>query len=780
MSCCVVAGRRFTACLVAILASALSASSSFGQFTWSNTSPAGGNWSAASNWGGTGPTAGGSATTTLTFGAAATQTVTYTATNDFTGTFLLNSLTVNNTSGTVTVAGNALNFTGAAPAITVSGAGNLIISNPLTLSSTDATPNVTIGGGGGGDVTLSGAITGGTNNIIKTTSGKLTLSGGGTLNQISVQNGSLFITVGTLALTQPTDANNVPAGLQLGSATGQTVSATISGGATVNVTDNVYVGDIAGSTGTLTVTGAGTVLNLQGGTSNRLAIGNFGNGTLNITSGGVINTQRLFTPRQAGSTSTITIDGAGSILHITTQLAVASNGTGNMTIQNGGQLNIDAAAGFSMGINAPGAGTLTVTGTGSAINAASAFTMGAVATGSTSTLALVVQNGGTYTGGNSIFAAPNPGPTANITVTGTGSTLTTTGYFVLSGTAAAGATTPGTVGGTSTLTVGSGGSVTATTTGANLSIYAGGTVNINTGGTLSVTSIADGVSGSTGNVNVASGTILNITDGNYLNQASTSVGATYSGVIAGAGGVVKSGPGTQTLAGANTYSGGTTVTGGTLTITNAGALGTGSIAVGTGATLNATGLTLSVPANAMLSGAGTVTATTVSAGPKAIVRGGAPGTTGTLSITGNVTATGGAAGNGAEHTQVSVDNSTASLIAVTGQVNFVSPSGGDPFVFDIRSLSLTPNVSVTRTVVTATGGFFRNGTGPIPAGTNFTLGTDYVLSSPDFASFTGVSLGVTGTGSTLVLTFTPVPEPATVLGLAAVAGVVVRLRRKFA
>ena len=39
------------------------------------------------------------------------------------------------------------------------------------------------------------------------------------------------------------------------------------------MTDNVFIGDIAGSTGTLTVTGAGTILNMFGGASNRLGVG---------------------------------------------------------------------------------------------------------------------------------------------------------------------------------------------------------------------------------------------------------------------------------------------------------------------------------------------------------------------------------------------------------------------------------------------------------------------------------------------------------------------------
>src|SRR5436309_2847025 len=98
------------------------------QFTWSN--PAGGNWSVGSNWlDSTAPTPG--ATTNLTFGTPATQSATYTAANDIgaTGTlFDLNALTVNNTTGTVTLAGNPLNFLGSNPTVTVAGAGGMVLS----------------------------------------------------------------------------------------------------------------------------------------------------------------------------------------------------------------------------------------------------------------------------------------------------------------------------------------------------------------------------------------------------------------------------------------------------------------------------------------------------------------------------------------------------------------------------------------------------------------------------------------------------------------------------
>jgi T5SS/PEP-CTERM-associated repeat protein/autotransporter-associated beta strand protein len=356
--------------------------------TWKNEN--GGNWSVGENWvEGTPPAS--DAATTLIFGSPDLASKSYTATNDIgSAAFDLNALRFNGNAGTlVTLNGldnavNALNFTGTAPSINM-GAGNARISNAIRLAG-----STTIGGGAG-TLTLGNSVTAPAAGVTlaKSSTGSLVLAGGGSFGTLSVQAGSASATGGTLGLTAPSAARpddpdpldpdpNGTSGLQLGTASGQTVSFTASGGAVVNVSENIYVADAAGSTGTLTVTGAGTVLNNTGGTSGRLGVGNYGTGTLNITDGGVVNTQRLFSSRQEGSSSTVLVDGIGSTLHATVQASFGSNGLGTVTVQNGGSVVTDNN--FNLGNNEPGNGVFTLTGAGSSVIAFNAG-IGAAGTG---------------------------------------------------------------------------------------------------------------------------------------------------------------------------------------------------------------------------------------------------------------------------------------------------------------------------------------------------------------------------------------------------------------
>jgi T5SS/PEP-CTERM-associated repeat protein len=378
--------------------------------TWGNA--AGGMWSVGGNWD-VAPVSGN--TTALVFGSLATQASSYTATNDI-GPFTLNSLTFNNNAGTlVTIGGaNALTFAGTTPAITM-GAGNATITPAVNLGAT------TMIGGGGGTLTFNGAVNDGGGNftLVQNSTGTTSLTAGGSFGGISVQAGAVTIPSGTLALTNPTGAGNVSSGIQIGAASGQTGTVTISGGATVNYNENVYIGDAAGTSGTLNVSGAGTSLNWVGSASGRFAVGNSGNGALNITNGAAVSARFLLVDRTAAAgtrTGSVLVDGAGSMLTLNSGATLAAslsvcnnvaNSTGTMTVSNGA--------------------TLTFNGLGSASGSQIAV---AGANGSTATMTISGGSTANLTGGN-FFVGAGAGAVGTLNVT-TGSSLTlTSGVLVV-------------------------------------------------------------------------------------------------------------------------------------------------------------------------------------------------------------------------------------------------------------------------------------------------------------------------------------------------------------
>jgi fibronectin-binding autotransporter adhesin len=195
-----------------------------------------------------------------------------------------------------------------------------------------------------------------------------------------------------------------------------------------------------------------------------------------------------------------------------------------------------------------------------------------------------------------VFLAPVAGGTGNLTVTGTGSALNAQNSVAIGGSGT-------TAGGAGTLNVNAGGSVAIA---GSLFVYPPGAVNLN-GGTLTAAALANAIAGSAGPVTTTAGSTINITNGG---------GATFSGQIGGGGSIVKTGAGTQFLAGANTYSGGTTVSAGALGVTNVAGSGTGIGPVNIGST-------------AFLGGSGTIT------GPVNVASGGTltGGLTGTAALT---------------------------------------------------------------------------------------------------------------------------------------------------
>jgi len=102
------------------------------------------------------------------------------------------------------------------------------------------------------------------------------------------------------------------------------------GGAVVgNIFTNI--GYESGSTGGVTVNGAGSTL-----TSLGLYVGLYGNGTLNITNGGAVSSSGAHIGSEPGSTGEVTVDGAGSTFTNESGLHVGLYGSGTLNIANGG------------------------------------------------------------------------------------------------------------------------------------------------------------------------------------------------------------------------------------------------------------------------------------------------------------------------------------------------------------------------------------------------------------------------------------------------------------
>ncbi len=133
------------------------------------------------------------------------------------------------------------------------------------------------------------------------------------------------------------------------------------------LTDRTHIGFNAGTTGTATITGAGSSL-----TAVEVFVGSSGTGTMNIAASGHVDVGTdAWVGNLAGSNGTANVDGAGSRWKITGQLAVGNEATGVLNITGGGDVE---SAGSLIGKAAGGNGNVSVTGTGSKwINSASLF-----------------------------------------------------------------------------------------------------------------------------------------------------------------------------------------------------------------------------------------------------------------------------------------------------------------------------------------------------------------------------------------------------------------------
>ena len=166
-----------------------------------------------------------------------------------------------------------------------------------------------------------------------------------------------------------------------------------------------------------TVTPNSTVLSDPGALARNLTVGANGTGMLTIQNGGTLADSSGAVGNLPGGLGTVTVTGAGSNWSNAGTVVVGGLGTGTLNIQNGGTVN---SGGGSVGLSPGSTGTVTVTGPGSGwINGVS----GGLNIGSFGTGTLMIANGGTVFNFTNFTAniGQGAGSQGTVTVTGAGS-----------------------------------------------------------------------------------------------------------------------------------------------------------------------------------------------------------------------------------------------------------------------------------------------------------------------------------------------------------------------
>jgi T5SS/PEP-CTERM-associated repeat protein len=468
-------------------------------------------------------------------------------------------------------------------------------------------------------------------------SGSIVIDGVGssmTLSGPSASNGADF---GVGAVDTPSEAAT------LGPTTTGSITVQHGGSLTLDTVDNTHNGMAVGrngGTGTVTVTGAGSLLQVLStdngsGTEGGATIGRSGNGTLNVLAGGQFNINDTGTA-------------AGGGLQI---------GGSNLQISNGEQ---------------PGTGIVTVSGTGSQLNVQSAH--GFIDDGYTGTGTLNVSSGGAVTA-EGLAIAFYAGSTGSLSLNGRSSSVTLAGSDSPTGN---GARIQVGAGGIGDAFITNGAELLINPTNPNGGIYIGGTGTEAGGvGTMTVSGGSQVLVSGTGNNLVVgrNGTgTLTITGPSAVNVASGagSTGQTFVGAIP------TSFTSTSPLSGSIVVANGATLDAGSL-------LGVASNGVDNGPGPGSAGSSNVGTGSVLMTGNSTINATNVVIGEN-----GTFGGNGT--VNGNVTNNGGILDVGASPDALDVNGN---YTQTGGTINLeVEPDGQGGFLTDTLVLQPGSTISV--------------------------------------------------------------------------------------
>jgi T5SS/PEP-CTERM-associated repeat protein len=456
-------------------------------------------------------------------------------------------------------------------------AGSLTISSGGDVTNTASV--IGVAAGSDGDVTVTGSGSTWTNssalNVGSSGTGALTISAGGDVFNTDGGIGATASGEGTVTVTGAGSMWTNSGELTVGSQGTGTLNIQLGGDVT---SSSGVVGRDDGSDGTVTVSGAGSTW------TSTLTVGHQGNGTLNIENGGVVSGPASVIGNASGGDGVATVTGLGSAWNNSGEFFVGNlpGTTGTLTIADGGSVsNADGLLGVSPGHDVvPGAiGTVVVTGAGSTWTNSDELYVGISGTGD-----LSIEAGGEVTSTTAYIAHDADG-TGSVTVMGAGSTWNTSSLNVGGSLSAAGGNGELTISTSGLVEVS--GNTNVWTAGA-LDIQAGGNFNANgdvmvDGGLLTRASTGTFDLDPGNTLNIENGGVASFT-GSYT----TATNATYN--VSGTGSTLETPTGGLSINNAaevNVSSGGHLESAGNLVIGNA---GNGTLSVdGSGSSLDSAG-----------------------------------------------------------------------------------------------------------------------------------------------------------------------------------------------
>ncbi len=300
-------------------------------------------------------------------------------------------------SGTVNVTGSASQWNNSSNVwIGNSGQGTLSISEGGVVSNKSSVIGVSTTGNGTATVSGSGSQWNHSQivSVGQFGHGILTIEDGGSVTSANGSIGQFDSGTGTVNDTGSGSQWANSGELRVGHNGHGTLS--IESGGVVSNHDLAYIGASINGSGTVNVTGSGS----QWANSGELRVGENGHGTLSIESGGrYVSNGDAYLGWYSGSTGSLTVTGAGSEWS-SNQLIVGRGGQGELTISNGGKVTADLGA---VGLQQGSAGLALVTGSNSQ------WSVGDFWIGSSGNGTMIIEGGGTATSFRSDIGISNGG-----------------------------------------------------------------------------------------------------------------------------------------------------------------------------------------------------------------------------------------------------------------------------------------------------------------------------------------------------------------------------------